>query len=110
MLCEHCHEREARKDRRRCNRCYRTTAGRARDEEILIKRRPPGLVDTGMRIDEEFGELITPAGFVPVPPGFTQKYYFESDNTGPRPVLRVLEFARRGKAASMVPCKSSSAA
>lgn len=54
--------------------------------------------DTGMRIDEEFGELITPEGFAPVPPGFAQKYYFEADNTGPRPVLRVLEPTRQRKA------------
>lgn len=98
MLCEHCHQREARKNRRKCNRCYRVTARPVGSDEILVRRRPPGLLDTGMRIDEEFGELITPEGYKPVPPEFAKRYYFESDNTGPRPVLRVLEFRPVAKA------------
>lgn len=81
--CPDCGERPCKKNRYRCDRCYKNQAAQRQEPgpELI---RPAALEDTGLRIDDEYSELITTQGdrVYPVPAEIRPPaFFFATDPT-----------------------------
>ena len=96
-MCVRCRDRVTKSPKHPCcHTCYRTGASTScrREREIMgiyIAARPATLQDTGLRIDDEFAELVHPDGTrqFPVPRHIVAEFWLEPEPEQPG-LLRVM--------------------